>query len=112
MLKLTTTEAREVLAELVSRAAFANERVILTRHGKELAVLVSISDLEQLESLGERGIGRKKPLTADERKRAVSRGRRALKGMQKGAKARGIDKLTDVDADAEISAARKARRRR
>ena len=45
MLKLTTTEAREMLSELVNRAAFGDERVVLTRHGKEMAVIISMADL-------------------------------------------------------------------
>ncbi len=112
MLKLTTTEARELLSELVNRAAFGNERVILTRHGKELAVLISMEDLEKLESVGARAVGRRKPLEADEKKRVVARGSQALEALQKSAKARGLDKLGDDEVEAEIAATRKARRRR
>ena len=35
----------------VNRAAFGGERVVLTRHGKRVAAVVPIADLELLESL-------------------------------------------------------------
>jgi prevent-host-death family protein len=113
MLKLTTTEAREVLSELVNRAAFGQERVILTRHGKELAVLISIADLERLLALEQRKPARPAPghtKSLKDRAGVVTKGRAALKALQKGAVARGANKLTDEDVDAEIGAARKARR--
>lgn len=43
------TQARSDLAELVNRVAYSGERVVLTRHGKPLAALVSPSDLDRLE---------------------------------------------------------------
>jgi prevent-host-death family protein len=50
---LTTGEARERFAELVNRAAFGKERILLTRRGKPLAVVVPVADLEHLEALEE-----------------------------------------------------------
>lgn len=43
------TQARADLAELVSRVGYSGERILLTRHGKALAALVPVSDLEKLE---------------------------------------------------------------
>ena len=43
------TQARADLAELVSRVGYTGERILLTRHGKALAALVPVSDLEALE---------------------------------------------------------------
>jgi prevent-host-death family protein len=43
------TQARADLAELVSRVGYSGERILLTRHGKPLAALVPVSDLEALE---------------------------------------------------------------
>ncbi len=43
------TQARADLAELVSRVGYSGERILLTRHGKPLAALVPIDDLEALE---------------------------------------------------------------
>jgi prevent-host-death family protein len=45
------SEARESFAETLNRAAYGGERVVLTRHGKRLAAVVPIEDLELLESL-------------------------------------------------------------
>lgn len=49
------TQARADLADLVNRVAYSGERVMLTRHGKPLAALVPVADLESLERRGEIG---------------------------------------------------------
>ena len=46
---LNTTEARENLAEILNRVAYAKDRVRITRHGKEVAAVVPIEDLERIE---------------------------------------------------------------
>jgi prevent-host-death family protein len=51
MAEVTTITARANFSELVNRAAYAKERVVLTRHGKPVAVMVSLEDLEALERL-------------------------------------------------------------
>jgi prevent-host-death family protein len=43
------TQARDELADLVSRVAYGHERIILTRHSKPVACLVSPEDLARLE---------------------------------------------------------------
>lgn len=48
---LTTVEARDRLSEVINRAAFGKERVVLTRRGKPLVALVPIEDVEALEAL-------------------------------------------------------------
>ncbi|MEP6781272.1 MAG: type II toxin-antitoxin system prevent-host-death family antitoxin [Gemmatimonadaceae bacterium] len=45
------TEARERLADVVLDVAFRNTRVVLRRHGRSLAALVSMEDLARLEAL-------------------------------------------------------------
>lgn len=45
------SEARGAFSTTVNRAAFGGERVVLTRHGKRIAAVVPIADLELLESL-------------------------------------------------------------
>lgn len=45
------SEARESFSTTVNRVAFGRERVVLTRHGKRVAAVVPIEDLELLESL-------------------------------------------------------------
>jgi len=48
MMKISTVEARENFAELINRAAYGKNRIVLTRRGKPLAAVVPISDFEQL----------------------------------------------------------------
>ncbi|WP_329239424.1 type II toxin-antitoxin system Phd/YefM family antitoxin [Actinoallomurus sp. NBC_01490] len=47
--EVPVTQARAELAELVSRVGYSGERILLTRHGKALAALVPVDDLEALE---------------------------------------------------------------
>ena len=44
------SDARDILGDLVNRAAYAGERVVIERRGKPAAVLVPVSDLEALEA--------------------------------------------------------------
>jgi len=46
---IPVTQARGELADLVSRVAYGHERIILTRHSKPVACLVSPEDLALLE---------------------------------------------------------------
>ena len=48
------SEARGEFSELVNRAAYRHERVLLTRHGKPIAAIISKEDLEYLEALEDR----------------------------------------------------------
>ncbi len=54
MTDLSISEARESLADIVNRVVYQGERVILRRHGKAVAALVSASDLERLSALENR----------------------------------------------------------
>jgi len=51
MKTLNTTDAREQLAEVLNRVAYAKDRVRITRRGKEIAAVVPIEDLELIERL-------------------------------------------------------------
>lgn len=51
MAKLSVSEARDTLSAVVSRVAFKGERVVLHRHGKGVAALVSVEDLELLAAI-------------------------------------------------------------
>jgi len=51
--EIPVTQARADLADLVNRVAYSGERVVLTRHGRPLAALVSAEDLERLEQLAQ-----------------------------------------------------------
>ena len=50
-MEMTTANAKNRFSEVVNRAAFAKERVTLTRRGKPVAAVVSVEDLEKLERL-------------------------------------------------------------
>ena len=45
------SEARESFSATVNRVAFAKDRVVLTRHGRRVAAVVPMEDLELLEAL-------------------------------------------------------------
>lgn len=42
-------DAKRTLGDLLSRVGFGNERIVITRHGKRIAALVSAQDLERLD---------------------------------------------------------------
>lgn len=50
MSEVPISEARDRLGELVSRAERGQERTVLTRHGRPVAVVISIEDLRELEA--------------------------------------------------------------
>ena len=45
------SEARESFSNTINRVAFGGERVVLTRHGRRIAAVVPIDDLDLLEAL-------------------------------------------------------------
>ncbi|MEP6468136.1 MAG: type II toxin-antitoxin system Phd/YefM family antitoxin [Chloroflexota bacterium] len=45
------SEARDSFSTTINRVAFAGERVVLTRHGRRVAAVVPIEDLELIEAL-------------------------------------------------------------
>lgn len=47
---VSTRELRDDLAGVLGRAAYAHERVGITRHGKLAAVVIGVEDLEALEA--------------------------------------------------------------
>lgn len=46
---LNTAEAKEQFSDLVNRVIHNKERVILTRRGKEVAVIIPIEDMKLLQ---------------------------------------------------------------
>jgi len=48
---MKTSEARENLAEVLNRVAYAKDRVRIMRRGKAIAAVVPIEDLELIEHL-------------------------------------------------------------
>ncbi|TAK36523.1 MAG: type II toxin-antitoxin system Phd/YefM family antitoxin [Chloroflexota bacterium] len=51
MTSMSTAEARDQFSDVVNRAAYAKERIVLTRRGKPFAAVVPIEDLELIERL-------------------------------------------------------------
>jgi prevent-host-death family protein len=52
--RVASSTARSEFADIVNRAAYAGERVIVHRRKKPVAAVVPLSDLELLEQLEER----------------------------------------------------------
>ena len=48
---VTLREARQNFSDVINRAAYGKERVILTRRGKPFAAVVPMDDIELLETL-------------------------------------------------------------
>lgn len=51
MATITAVKARAKFSDVVTKAAFEKERIILTRNGKELAAVVPIEDVLLLEEM-------------------------------------------------------------
>jgi prevent-host-death family protein len=51
MLEIGVAEIRSNLADVINRVAYGGERIILQRRGKRVLAVVSIEDLETLNSL-------------------------------------------------------------
>lgn len=47
--ELASREAARGFSDLVSRAAYGHERIVLTRHGRPVAAVVSLEDLARLK---------------------------------------------------------------
>lgn len=48
---LGSSEARDAFPELVARAAYAHERVVIERRGRPMAALISVEELRLFERL-------------------------------------------------------------
>jgi prevent-host-death family protein len=51
---VTASYAKDQLASLLERTRVGGERIVIEKHGKPAAALVSVADLERLERLDER----------------------------------------------------------
>lgn len=54
MVRMAVNKVRDTFSDTIDRVAFKGERVILQRHGKDEAALISVEDLELLEALEDR----------------------------------------------------------
>ncbi len=54
MVEIGVADIRANLAEVINRVAYGGERIILQRRGKQVLAVVSMEDLELLQSLEDR----------------------------------------------------------
>jgi prevent-host-death family protein len=54
MTRVSTTQARESLSDVINRVVYQGERIILERHGKDVVAMVPVEDLQLLEELEDR----------------------------------------------------------
>ena len=52
--RLTASALRENLGDALNRVAYKGERIVLERHGRDVAALVSLEDLALLNELEDR----------------------------------------------------------
>ena len=51
MTAISISEMKDTLSEVLNRASYGKERIIVTSRGKPKAVVISVDDLELLEEL-------------------------------------------------------------
>lgn len=51
MSKVSTSAVRKDFSEVLNKVAYAKERIILQRHGKDVAAVIPIEDLQLLEDI-------------------------------------------------------------
>lgn len=49
--RIPVSQTRSNFAEILVRAAYQDERIVITKHGKEIAALVPFADLKRLLSM-------------------------------------------------------------
>lgn len=54
MIRLSASQARERFSEILNEVAFGHERLVLQRHGKDVAAVISAEDLKRFEELEDR----------------------------------------------------------
>jgi prevent-host-death family protein len=54
MTSMPISAARDDLSEVVNRVAYSKERICLTRHGKDVACVVSVEEARLLDLIEER----------------------------------------------------------
>lgn len=51
MLERSASDARQNFSEIINQVAYGGERVVIQRHGKELAAVIPIADVTLLRDL-------------------------------------------------------------
>lgn len=52
--RISASKVRETLSDILNEVSVRGDRVVLERHGKDVAAVISIEDLELLERLEDR----------------------------------------------------------
>lgn len=64
--EISVSDARKELAELLNRASYAKDRIVVTRRGKAIAAIVPVDDLLELEHLDQVDEAHAESILADE----------------------------------------------
>ena len=51
MISISATDARANFQELINRAEYSRERIVIQRHGKDSVAIISLDDLKRLEAM-------------------------------------------------------------
>ncbi len=97
--EIPASEVRGQISEVISRVAYGGERIVISRNGKAQVAVIPIADLDRLKQLDEQ---------RDARRRRAAQ---AVADIQEESARSGVSKLTDEETAAEISEARRTRRR-
>lgn len=54
MVRVSVAEARRGLSDILNRAAYAHERTVISRHGEDVAAIISVDEMRLLDALIER----------------------------------------------------------
>jgi prevent-host-death family protein len=54
MIRLPASQARERFSEILNEVSYGHERLVLQRHGKDVAAVISAEDLKRFEELEDR----------------------------------------------------------
>ncbi len=92
MTTVSIAQVKRNISAIINRVAFGRERVILTLRGKPKAALVSIEDLQRLETMEGTGVS----LSHDQRKAALTM---AQSVREMTLTRRGGESFSDVAAD-------------
>ncbi len=64
---VSATAARQSFSESLNRAAYGGERVVIRRHGKEIAAVIPIEDLRLIEDVEHKEDARRARLARKEK---------------------------------------------
>jgi prevent-host-death family protein len=75
MKKLEATKARQEFADTLNRVAYGHDRIVLQRHGKSVAAVVPVDDLDLIKRCEEEEAARTRKKAARSRKPVPRRSR-------------------------------------